>query len=55
MKVREGVIPAGLGTVLTAGIVGFGLAQIVLGAIDLAVHREDESLKRQIVALNEFS
>ena len=71
MKVREGVIPAGLGTVVTAagavltamkvaplvsaGVVGFGLAHIVLGTIDLIKNREDSAEKRQIIALNEFS
>lgn len=53
MRVREGVIPTVLGTVVTAtgiglrrtapllswGIAGFGLAHIVLGAIDLVEHR----------------
>lgn len=52
-KVREGLIPAVLGGVVTAtgialrpvgpavswGIAGFGLAHIVLGAIDLVGHR----------------
>jgi len=58
---REGIIPAILGTVVTAagasfsrnnmkkknmlpmieaGIVGFGLAHIVLGAIDLVEHKK---------------
>ncbi|MGY0373971.1 asparagine synthase [Clostridium sp. JNZ J1-5] len=52
---REGVIPTALGTVVTgagatmvmvgmapmvaAGVVGFGLAHIVLGSIDLVEHR----------------
>ncbi|ETT72416.1 asparagine synthase [Paenibacillus sp. FSL R7-0204] len=51
---REGMIPAVLGTVVTAssaaflgsrykiaatGILGFGLAHIVLGTIDLFEHR----------------
>lgn len=51
---REGLIPAVLGTVVTAssvaflgskykmaatGILGFGLAHVVLGAIDLFEHR----------------
>lgn len=52
---REGMIPAVLGTVVTAasgaallggkyklaatGILGFGLAHIVLGTIDLIEHR----------------
>ena len=53
MKIREGLIPAVLGTVVTATglalrssaprisrtVVGFGLAHIVLGAIDLVEHR----------------
>lgn len=53
MKVREGLVPTVLGTVVTAtgialrpvvpmlswGIAGFGLAHIVLGAIDLVEHR----------------
>ncbi|MCX8130138.1 MAG: asparagine synthase [Clostridia bacterium] len=53
MKVREGLVPAVLGTVVTAtgialkpvapflswGIAGFGLAHIVLGSIDLVEHR----------------
>jgi hypothetical protein len=55
-RVREGLIPAVLGTAVTAAgyamkqnrrtnnmlsdtIVGFGLAHIVLGAIDLVEHR----------------
>lgn len=52
-KVREGLIPTVLGTAVTAtgiavraaapavgwGIAGFGLAHIVLGAIDLFEHR----------------
>ncbi|GAA3401973.1 asparagine synthase [Paenibacillus hodogayensis] len=50
---REGLVPTVLGTAVTAsgvalgrkypavgiGIVGFGLAHIVLGAIDLIEHR----------------
>ena len=53
MKIREGLIPTVLGTVVTATglalkpvaprisqtVVGFGLAHIVLGAIDLVEHR----------------
>lgn len=53
MKVREGLIPTVLGTAVTAtgialrsvapaiswGIAGFGLAHVVLGAIDLIGHR----------------
>ncbi|NMA02811.1 MAG: asparagine synthase [Clostridia bacterium] len=57
MKVREGLIPTVLGTAVTAtgvvmkkknispmvsaGIVGFGLAHVVLGAIDLIEHMEE--------------
>ena len=53
MRIREGLIPAVLGTAVTAsgialrkskpaaawGIMGFGLAHVVLGAIDLVEHR----------------
>lgn len=63
MKMREGLIPTVLGTVVTAtglslkplaarkmaskkmasniawGVAGFGLAHVVLGAIDLIEHR----------------
>lgn len=54
MKAREGLIPTVLGTVVTTsgfamkklipnsvawGIVGFGLAHVVLGSIDLVEHR----------------
>jgi hypothetical protein len=52
-KVREGIVPTVLGAAVTAtgmavrmakpalgwGIAGFGLAHIVLGAIDLMEHR----------------
>jgi hypothetical protein len=54
MNIREGLIPTVLGTAVTAtgavmkrkdvapmiaaGIVGFGLAHVVLGAIDLVEH-----------------
>ncbi|MDD3224367.1 MAG: asparagine synthase [Clostridium sp.] len=54
MSVKEGIIPTALGTVVTAagtamvlkkvtpmvsvGLVGFGLAHIVLGSIDMAQH-----------------
>ncbi|MCL4442387.1 asparagine synthase [Desulforamulus profundi] len=52
MTVREGMIPTVLGTAVTAaglairavnpvlgaGVLGFGLAHIVLGAIDLVEH-----------------
>jgi len=60
VDVREGLIPAVLGTAVTAtgammkrrdmapmiaaGIVGFGLAHIVLGAMDMVQHRNDGSL-----------
>lgn len=55
MKIREGAIPTALGTVVTgigaamvavevapviaAGVVGFGAAHVVLGAIDLVEHK----------------
>ncbi len=53
MKVQEGVIPTALGSVVTIGgialrnvnpslgwgMAGFGLAHVVLGAIDLVEHR----------------
>ncbi len=54
MKVREGMIPTVLGTAVTTtgialrrytaskfawGVAGFGLAHIVLGAIDLVQHK----------------
>ncbi|PQD93926.1 asparagine synthase [Pradoshia eiseniae] len=56
MNIREGLIPAVLGSAVTAGgyalkqmqgknnmiantVIGFGLAHIVLGAIDLVEHR----------------
>jgi hypothetical protein len=54
LSMREGLIPAVLGTVVSAsgaallsskyklaatGILGFGLAHLVLGAIDLVEHR----------------
>jgi len=53
MKIREGMIPAVLGSAVTIGgialrninpalgwgVAGFGLAHIVLGAIDLVEHR----------------
>jgi len=56
MKLREGIIPTGLGVVATAtgatlasleivpviaaGVVGFGLAHIVLGTIDVVQHKK---------------
>lgn len=60
MNVREGMIPAVLGTAVTAaglavrtvnpmlgwGIAGFGLAHIVLGAIDLMEHQEQDMMDR---------
>jgi len=58
MAVREGTVPVALGTVVTgvgavmvaiemapmiaAGVVGFGAAHIVLGAIDLASKKNDD-------------
>ncbi|SET07441.1 hypothetical protein SAMN05660297_01312 [Natronincola peptidivorans] len=57
MKIHEGLIPTVLGTAVTAtgtlmqrkkiqpmvsaGIIGFGLAHVVLGAIDLIEHRDE--------------
>lgn len=57
MKVYEGLIPTVLGTAVTAtgtimkrrniqpivsaGIIGFGLAHVVLGTIDLIEHRDE--------------
>ncbi|WP_425446408.1 asparagine synthase [Dethiothermospora halolimnae] len=56
MHTREGLIPTVLGTAVTTsglamkkaipsslawGLVGFGLAHIVLGSIDLVEHRND--------------
>jgi hypothetical protein len=55
MKMREGMIPTILGTVVTAtglslkplsskiswGLTGFGLAHILLGTIDLIEHRKE--------------
>lgn len=57
MEVREGMIPTALGAIATgvgtafavkhkkpmiaAGVVGFGAAHIVLGAIDLVQHKKD--------------
>lgn len=56
MKVREGLVPTILGTAVTTtgialsrgavspavawGVAGFGLAHVVLGAIDLVGHRK---------------
>jgi len=56
MNTREGIIPTALGTVVTvvgttlvtkkitpklaSGILGFGLAHVVLGSIDLVEHRQ---------------
>lgn len=56
MEIMEGAVPAALGTVVTAagaamavrniapkvaaGVLGFGLAHIVLGSIDLVEHRD---------------
>jgi len=57
MKIQEGVIPTVLGTAVTAtgtilkrkeikpmmaaGMIGFGLAHVVLGAIDMMENRND--------------
>lgn len=54
MKVREGLVPTILGTVVTtagismmrskskiaSGVTGFGLAHVVLGGIDLLTHKK---------------
>lgn len=59
MTVREGMVPTVLGTAVTAagfvlraanpvlgaGVMGFGLAHVVLGAIDLAEHRVDDPIE----------
>lgn len=58
MKMYEGLIPTVLGAIVSgtgatmtkknikpmiaAGILGFGLAHIVLGSIDIMQHRHDE-------------
>lgn len=59
MTIKEGTIPTALGAVVTTagliskrstrknlawGIVGFGLAHIVLGGIDLVQHRNEEDI-----------
>jgi len=57
MKIQEGLIPTVLGTAVTAtgtvlkrkdikpmmaaGMIGFGLAHVVLGAIDMVENRND--------------
>lgn len=57
MRIQEGLIPTVLGAIVSgtgatmtkkhvrpmiaAGILGFGLAHIVLGSIDIAQHRHD--------------
>jgi hypothetical protein len=57
MNMREGMIPTVLGSAVTAsgaallrskypasaawGIMGFGIAHMILGGIDLVVHRND--------------
>lgn len=57
MNIREGLIPTVLGTAVTAtgeimrrrdvapmiaaGIIGFGLAHVVLGSIDMAQHMDN--------------
>lgn len=59
MTVREGMIPTVLGTAVTAagfalravnpvlgaGVVGFGLAHVVLGSIDLLEHQTQASVE----------
>lgn len=58
MQIREGLVPTVLGTVVTgtgyalrnvnpmlgAAVIGFGLAHIVLGGIDLVEHNEQDIL-----------
>lgn len=60
MEIKEGMLPAVLGTAVTAtgaimkrrhmapmiaaGIVGFGLAHVVLGTMDMVQHRNDSSI-----------
>ncbi len=60
MEIMEGMIPTVLGTAVTAtgaimkkrrmapmiaaGIVGFGLAHVVLGTMDIVQHRNDGPL-----------
>lgn len=62
MDIKEGVIPTALGTVVTAagaalavkdiapkiaaGVVGFGLAHVVLGSIDLVEHNNKRGSRR---------
>ena len=57
MRIQEGLIPTVLGAIVSgtgatmtrkrikpmiaAGILGFGLAHIILGSIDIAQHRHD--------------
>ena len=66
MAVHEGAVPVALGTVVTgvgvamvamemvpmiaAGVVGFGAAHIVLGAIDLVQHKSDNRRPRHHIA-----
>ena len=59
MKVREGLIPTALGTVVTAagmamkplaphlswGVAGFGFAHMLLGGIDLVGHRRKTGVR----------
>lgn len=70
MKVSEGAVSTGIGTAVTAagaalaamkiaplvsgGIVGFGLAHVVMGAVELSRRRQD-FIKNSQIALNEFS
>lgn len=62
MNIKEGVIPAALGTVvsaagatlmardiapkISAGVLGFGLAHVVLGSIDLVEHKDKKIFGR---------
>ncbi|WP_027410102.1 hypothetical protein [Anoxybacteroides tepidamans] len=63
MRIREGLIPTALGTIVTATglamrqshrvspnfsntLFGFGLAHVVLGAIDLMEHRHTKLFSR---------
>lgn len=61
MEVREGLIPTVLGTIVTgtgyvlrnvnplvgAAVMGFGLAHVILGGIDLVEHRNEEMVRTQ--------
>lgn len=69
MRVKEGVIPTVLGTAVTAaglalrdnvpeayrgGIIGFGLAHIVLGSMDMIDKRQNTVMKRINNAVNDI-